>query len=142
MFSDLSSELESRAPFDGARHVRELLVVDLAVVQVDAGDQAVLEAADPALVGDAREAAVVVVAVVEPLEDRVHQVAVDHEAADLHAGRSATADDAVLLAMRQESMLRCQSLATLMAAAVFGEVSATVLVTLPGMRCMMSLALK
>ena len=98
---------------------------------VDAGDEPVLEAADPALVVDAREAAVVVVVVVEPLEDRVHQVAVDAEAAELDAG-AGDSRNAVLLAMRQESMLRCQSLATLMAAAVLGDVSATVLVTPPG----------
>jgi hypothetical protein len=58
-----------------------LLGVDAAIVQVDTSDDAVGEAADPARVGDPREAAVVVVAIVEPLENRMHEMPVDVESA-------------------------------------------------------------
>ena len=60
-----------------------MLVVDLAVVNVDAGHQAIAKAVDGAVVNHTAEAAKIVIGIVEPLEDRVHQVPIDVERANL-----------------------------------------------------------
>src|SRR5205823_2769592 len=69
-----------------AADILELLVVDAAVQDVDAGDQTVAEATNEAVVGDLGEAAIVLVAVIEPLENRMHQMAVDAEGAEFDLG--------------------------------------------------------
>src|SRR5882724_10714588 len=51
-----------------------------------AQQEAILEPTDVALIVDAPEHAVVLVLVVEPLKDRMHQVAVDAEDAEFHRG--------------------------------------------------------
>ena len=94
-----------------AADIDELLGVDGAVEDVDAGNEPVAEAADDAVVGDLGKPAVVLVAIVEPLEDRMHQMAVDPKAPKSMMLLSSRM--VVLLAMRTVSMLRCQSLITL-----------------------------
>ena len=66
--------------------IHVLIGVVAPVVEGHAQQETVLEPADVALVVDAAEYAIVLILVVEPLEDRVHQVAVDAEHPELDGG--------------------------------------------------------
>ena len=70
-----SQRVRHQRTFHGVAHVLVLLVVDRAVENVHAGDQAVAEAANHPVVGRAGEAAVVRDVVVEVPEDRMIHVA-------------------------------------------------------------------
>jgi hypothetical protein len=74
---------EKQCALHGASQVLILFVVDRAVVNIDAGDEAVAEAADDPLVRRAGKPAVVLNGVVEVLIDRMVHVAIDAEDAEL-----------------------------------------------------------
>ena len=67
-----------------AGEIGELLIVDPAIDHVDARHQPVAEAIDHAVIDRSHERAIVLIVIIKPLEDRVHQMAIDPERTELH----------------------------------------------------------
>src|SRR5690606_16838558 len=69
-----------------ARLVFELAIAQSTIVDLQSSNEPISVSADHPIIDEAREAAVVLVLVIQPLEDGMHEMAVIVEAAELERG--------------------------------------------------------